>query len=135
MKKSSRIGPRSDNVGYDDLLQAPFTYDYEGRALFDEPSGRHIKGDGPLYRCYEALDGWFFMGMHNPDALAHHVLESIEGLEGISGITPEALEAFLMKTFKTRGILCDMGYSSADIDQMITDRVVSESWGTQYLPD
>ena len=76
------------------LFQAPFTYDYEGRALFDEPSGRHIKGDGSLYRCYEASDGWFFMGMHNPDALAHHVLESIEGLEGISGITPEALEAF-----------------------------------------
>ena len=36
---------------------------------------------------------------------------------------------------ETREILCDMGYSSADIDQMITDRVVSESWGTQYLPD
>ncbi len=204
------------------LLQAPFTYDYEGREPFNEPSGRHIKGDGPLYRCYEAADGWFFMGMPSLDATAHHVLESIEGMGGVSGIAPEALEDFLMERFKTRKkahwinalnamdvgavelqalsqlrekyssheetgphgsgstfqftrydnhpsghridiiapcsirpaysaltvpppaekygketreILTDMGYAPADIDRMISEKVVSESWSEQYLPD
>lgn len=38
------------------LLQTPFMYDYESREPFNEISGRHIKGSGPLYRCYKALD-------------------------------------------------------------------------------
>jgi crotonobetainyl-CoA:carnitine CoA-transferase CaiB-like acyl-CoA transferase len=43
------------------LIQIPFMYDYEGRAPFDEPSGREVKGAHALYRCYEAGDGWFFL--------------------------------------------------------------------------
>lgn len=43
------------------LIQLPFMYDYEGRPPFDEPSGRSVLGDGPLYRCYRASDGWFFL--------------------------------------------------------------------------
>jgi crotonobetainyl-CoA:carnitine CoA-transferase CaiB-like acyl-CoA transferase len=81
------------------LLQAPFTYDYEGREPFNEPSGRHIKGDGPLYRCYEAGDGWFFMGMVDQDA---NILETIDGLHGIAAVTYEKLEKFLAYKFKTR---------------------------------
>ena len=84
------------------LLQAPFTYDYEGRDPFNEPSGPNIKGDGPLYRCYEASDGWFFLGMHNSGENGVNALESIEGLNGISKINPDALEAFLMEKFKTQ---------------------------------
>ena len=43
------------------LIQAPFMYDFEGRAPFDEPSGREAKGWGPFYHCYEAADGWVFL--------------------------------------------------------------------------
>jgi crotonobetainyl-CoA:carnitine CoA-transferase CaiB-like acyl-CoA transferase len=42
------------------LIQAPFMYDFNGRAPFDEPSGREVRGWGPFYHCYEAADGWFF---------------------------------------------------------------------------
>ena len=43
------------------LIQTPFMFDFEGRPPHDEPSGRQTKGYGPLYRCYEASDGWFFL--------------------------------------------------------------------------
>ncbi|MFK5953541.1 MAG: CoA transferase [Desulfobacterium sp.] len=81
------------------LLQAPFTYDYEGCPPFNEPSGRHIKGDGPLYRCYQAMDGWFFMGMMTQTA---EILEAIDGLQGIAAVSFEELEAFLVEKFKSR---------------------------------
>ncbi len=54
------------------LIQAPFMYDFAGRAPFDEPSGREVKGWGPFYHCYEAADGWFFLAApdEKSDALA-----------------------------------------------------------------
>jgi crotonobetainyl-CoA:carnitine CoA-transferase CaiB-like acyl-CoA transferase len=45
------------------LSQAPFMYDFEGRAPFDEPSGREVKGCGSFYHCYPAADGWFFLAV------------------------------------------------------------------------
>lgn len=207
------------------LLQAPFTYDYEGRPPFNEPRGRYIKGEGPFYRCYKALDGWFFLGIKGwadtPDRCLKH-LEKIDPFKNISTIDPEALDAFLVRTFKTRPksfwlktlqdagmgavalssldelkkrytskeetnrhgsgptfqftrydnhpsghridivapcavrpefaaltipppaekygketreILTRMGYNISDIDQMIAEKIVSESWSQQYLPD
>jgi crotonobetainyl-CoA:carnitine CoA-transferase CaiB-like acyl-CoA transferase len=54
------------------LIQAPFMYDFTGRAPFDEPSGREVKGWGPFYHCYPAADGWFFLAApdEKSDALA-----------------------------------------------------------------
>lgn len=43
------------------LIQAPFMYDFDGRAPFAEPSGRKVRGWGPFYHCYRAADGWFFL--------------------------------------------------------------------------
>jgi len=83
------------------LLQIPFLYDYEGRAPFDEPSGPHARGDGPLYQCYEAADGWFFLAV---DKRAVNRLETIEALRGISRKTVEELFDFLADTFKTRTV-------------------------------
>jgi crotonobetainyl-CoA:carnitine CoA-transferase CaiB-like acyl-CoA transferase len=44
-----------------EMIQAQFMYDYEGRAPFDEPSGRKVRGWGPFYHCYKAADGWMFL--------------------------------------------------------------------------
>jgi crotonobetainyl-CoA:carnitine CoA-transferase CaiB-like acyl-CoA transferase len=54
------------------LIQAPFIYDFDGRAPFGEPSGREVKGWGPFYHCYQAADGWFFLAapVERSDALA-----------------------------------------------------------------
>lgn len=83
------------------LLQAPFMYDYEGREPFNEPSGPHVKGYGPLYRCYEANDGWFFLAAWNRGA---EDLEAVEELKGIGRIVPDEREAFLEKRFKNRSV-------------------------------
>ena len=81
------------------LLQAPFTYDYEGRGPFNEPSGRHIKGDGPLYRCYPARDGWFFLGMVDRPVAD---LAGVPGLEEVARVESDELENWLTKVFQTR---------------------------------
>lgn len=79
------------------LLQAPFMYDYEGREPFDEPSGREVKGEGPLYRCYQAKDGWFFLGLVDQDAT---VLEKIDDLAGVASARSQDLEGFLTEKFQ-----------------------------------
>lgn len=55
------------------MIQTPFMYDFEGRAPFDEPSGREVRGSGPFYHCYEAADGWMFFAApdHGRDVLRH----------------------------------------------------------------
>lgn len=49
------------------LIQAPFMYDFPGRPPHDEPSGPQARGDGPLHRCYETADGWFFLAATSAD--------------------------------------------------------------------
>ncbi len=80
----------------DQLLQIPFMYDFEGREPFNEPSGRHVLGDGPLYRCYEVADGWFFLAV---EKTAQHRLERIEELKDSSTLASNELEAFLSNRF------------------------------------
>lgn len=52
---------RSSLAAAGQWLQVRFMYDFEGRGEFDEPRGRAAKGESPLYRCYRAKDGWFFL--------------------------------------------------------------------------
>jgi crotonobetainyl-CoA:carnitine CoA-transferase CaiB-like acyl-CoA transferase len=63
------------------LLQCPFMFDHNNRAPFSESGGRDVKGDGPLYRCYQASDGWLFLAF--PEARVE-ALEGIPGLENIA---------------------------------------------------
>jgi crotonobetainyl-CoA:carnitine CoA-transferase CaiB-like acyl-CoA transferase len=81
------------------LLQVPFTYDFKGRGPFNEASGPKVKGCGPLYRCYEAMDAWFFLAVGKKSA---EDLEAVEELKGVSSLVDQALENFLSKRFKTR---------------------------------
>lgn len=81
------------------LLQVPFTYDFEGREPFNEPSGPHVKGYGPLYRCYEAKDAWFFLAAGKKTA---RDLEAVEELKGAAGLVDQELEDFLSRRFKTK---------------------------------
>ncbi len=81
------------------LIQAPFMVDFEGRGPFDEPSGRTVKGWGPLYRAYRAADGWFFLAAKE-ERLAD--LAALEGLESAAGLSGALLEARLEEVFATR---------------------------------
>jgi crotonobetainyl-CoA:carnitine CoA-transferase CaiB-like acyl-CoA transferase len=51
---------RAALAGCGAMIQAQFMYDFPGRAPFDEPSGRNMRGWGPFYHCYRASDGWMF---------------------------------------------------------------------------
>ena len=81
------------------LIQIPFMYDYEGRAPFDEPSGREVKGAHALYRCYEAGDGWFFLAAARARLPA---FAEIAALSDIAEVPDAELEAYLAERFKTR---------------------------------
>lgn len=54
---------RSSLAAAGQLLQLPFMYDFPGRGPHNEPSGRDVKGQDALYRCYEASDGWLFLAV------------------------------------------------------------------------
>jgi len=62
------------------LAQLPFAFDYEGRAPFDEPSGREVLGNHALSHFYQTSDGWLFLDSHQGEL---DQLDQIEGLEGI----------------------------------------------------
>ncbi len=42
------------------MLQSHLMHDYAGKQ-WNEPSGQQALGEGPLYRAYEATDGWVFI--------------------------------------------------------------------------
>jgi crotonobetainyl-CoA:carnitine CoA-transferase CaiB-like acyl-CoA transferase len=80
-------------------LQSRFMYDYDGRAAFDEPRGREVKGEGAFYRCYQATDGWFFLAAPN---LAVERLAS-SSLLAEAALT-EQLEPWLENVFATQSV-------------------------------
>lgn len=205
---------RSSLAAAGQWLQSRFMFDFDGRAPFDEPRGREVKGEGPLYRCYRAADRWFFLAagaggwsklassqlfksaagtpaaqrettleeifqgntaefwqVHlRPFDVAVQPLESLAkvrraGLTGaasektiefmrdpshpcgyaVEHVVPKAVRpqrAALRKGFAaqkygscTRALLRQLGYSSEDIERMIRDKVIADSWSVQYLPD
>jgi crotonobetainyl-CoA:carnitine CoA-transferase CaiB-like acyl-CoA transferase len=83
------------------LIQLPFMIDYVGRPPFDEPAGRSVKGWGPLYHCYEAADGWFFLAIEEK---AFHELAQLPGLETISGLEDTQLQQAMSECFRREGL-------------------------------
>lgn len=76
-------------------LQSLFLHDYAGKT-WDEPRGQHALGTGPLQRLYRAADGWFFLGVREPDMPR---LAAVKGLEGLAEVAPAEREAFLEQRF------------------------------------
>lgn len=81
---------RTSLAAVTNLAQVPFAFDYEGRAPFDEPSGREALGNHELSHFYPTADGWIFIDSQ-PSELER--LEQVEGLEGIG--QAEDIRAFL----------------------------------------
>jgi crotonobetainyl-CoA:carnitine CoA-transferase CaiB-like acyl-CoA transferase len=74
------------------LLQA-----YEGKK-WDEPGGLDCLGRAPLYRAYQARDGWVFMA-----ALGQDISECPE-LADLAGLRDSALERALEARFRERAV-------------------------------
>jgi crotonobetainyl-CoA:carnitine CoA-transferase CaiB-like acyl-CoA transferase len=201
------------------LLQVPFCYDYTGRGLFDEPSGRYVNGYDALSRFYYTASGEYlllstyekdigrleaieaFAGLaalpleeregflagvfandtsaawlevlrandigaavcDNIDALRAAYVRTPDGTPGIdrgsysfsvyedhpSGHTVTQLDPFAVRPTRsavnmmdpaekygasTRSVLIDLGYSDTDIDVMLQNGSISETWSKEYLP-
>lgn len=74
------------------LIQAPFMFDYPGRAPFDEPAGRAVKGWGPFYHCYRAADQWLFLAAPRE---RHRALARCAELADLADLDGEALREAL----------------------------------------
>ena len=85
------------------LIQAPFLFDYDGRAPFDEPSGREAQGWGPYYHCYRASDGWMFFAA---PAERGAVLSRVPELADLTGRPEDTL----CQAFASRFSLRPMAY-------------------------
>ena len=201
------------------LLQVPFCYDYTGRGLFDEPSGRYVNGYDALSRFYYTASGEYlllstyekdigrleaieaFAGLSalpheeregflagvfandtsaawlevlrandigaavcdNIDALRAAYVRTPDGTPGIdrgsysfsvyedhpSGHTVTQLDPFAVRPTRgavnmmdpaekygasTRSVLLDLGYNETDIDVMLQNGSISETWSKEYLP-
>lgn len=81
------------------LIQAEFMYDFDGRAPFDEPSGREALGWGPFYHCYEAADGWMFFAA---PAEREASLAGIGGLSDLAALPEAKLQTALAARFAAK---------------------------------
>lgn len=89
---------RASLAGSGNLIQAQFMYDYDGRAPFDEPSGRKAIGWGPFYHCYEAADGWLFFAAPKECRAA---LAAVQVLADLAELPEASLHEALSARFAT----------------------------------
>jgi len=76
------------------LAQVPFAFDYEGRAPFDEPSGREALGNHPLSHFYATADGWVFMDSNASELDKLNTVESLTGIKDTDDISAFLTHAF-----------------------------------------
>lgn len=94
--KSGRAGrPRTSLAALSGLLQMPFCYDYQGRGMFDEPSGLGAKGYDALTRLYETASGHSLLLSACERDLPRFA--RVDGLEGFPNVAKEYRASFLAK--------------------------------------
>ncbi|WP_420547968.1 CoA transferase [Curvivirga sp.] len=87
---------RAALAGAGNMIQAQFMYDYDGRAAFNEPSGREVLGWGPFYHCYKTEDEWAFFAAPSEEGEA---LKRIPELADLSELSGQQLQAELADRF------------------------------------
>ncbi|WP_461537030.1 CoA transferase [Spongorhabdus nitratireducens] len=73
------------------LAQVSFAFDYDGRAPFNEPSGREALGYNALSHFYQTSEGWIYLDSNDSE------LEQLEQVEGLQGITEASDRAAFLK--------------------------------------
>ena len=100
LRRTGRGGiARASLAAAGNLIQAQFMYDFEGRAPFDEPSGRKAMGWGPFYHCYRAADGWMFFAA---PAERHAALSRVAELADLANCDEAELVDKLAARFRVR---------------------------------
>ncbi|MBY4678119.1 CoA transferase [Marinobacterium arenosum] len=95
LKTGEATRSRTSLSAITNLAQVKFAFDYEGRAPFDEASGREVLGNHALSHFYRTSDSWLYLDS-DPSELID--LEAVEGLSGISEATD--IGAFLTEALK-----------------------------------
>lgn len=89
--------PRTSLCANSGLLQVPFCYDYTGRGLFDEPSGRYVNGYDALTRFYYTASGeWLLLSTYEGDVAR---IDAVAAFAGFAAQPRENREAFLAEIF------------------------------------
>jgi crotonobetainyl-CoA:carnitine CoA-transferase CaiB-like acyl-CoA transferase len=97
--RHGRIGRgRTSLAANSGLLQIPFCYDYQGRGLFNEPTGPDVNGYDALTRFYSTASGIYVLLSAYERDLPR--LDKVEGLEGIAEVPEEGRAAFLSQAFQ-----------------------------------
>ncbi len=96
------------------LIQAQFMYDHRGRAPFEEPSGREVKGWGPFYRCYRTADKWMFLAAPTDQISVLTRVPDLSDLKDIpeDEITDHLIERFAKKPFDYWSAHLNHGHSA-----------------------
>ncbi|WP_136681183.1 CoA transferase [Neptunomonas sp. XY-337] len=76
------------------LAQVPFAFDYEGRAPFNEASGREALGNHELSYFYQTADGWIFLDSNTQELPKLAAIEGLAGVESTSDVRSFLTEAF-----------------------------------------
>jgi crotonobetainyl-CoA:carnitine CoA-transferase CaiB-like acyl-CoA transferase len=79
------------------MLQSALLQDYPGKQ-WNEPAGQDALGKGPLYRAYQAGDGWLFLAAKEGE------LAKCAELKDLAGTSGTALEQALEARMKTNGV-------------------------------
>lgn len=98
MRETGRVGrARTSLSALSGLAQMPFCYDYDGRAPFDEPTGRTVDGYDELTRFYRTGSGDFILLSTSENDIDR--LERVAGLAGISNLARDDRASFLTTAF------------------------------------
>lgn len=95
LKTGGATRSRTSLSAITNLAQLPFALDYNGRAPFNEPSGRTALGHNALSHFYQSADGWIYLDSNVSEIPR---MESVEGLAGLSSANDHG--AFLSAAIK-----------------------------------
>ncbi|NVK33493.1 MAG: CoA transferase [Rhodobacteraceae bacterium] len=96
--KTGRVGRgRTSLASNSGLLQVPYCYDYRGRDLFNEPSGRDVSGYDALTRFYYTASGDYLLFSTNEAEVGH--LDQLDDFQGLAELRKDERETFLAAIF------------------------------------
>lgn len=112
---------RTSLAALGNLVQIPFCYDYEGRAPFNEPSGRDVVGYSELSRFYRTADGWLYLDTCVAE------LEQLDAVTGLTGVAvAQDRAAFLSVALaKSSGETWQQRLQAVDLAAAVPDNIDS----------